>query len=100
MEFFKQYCWNNFLHTEVQKCLHNIFKDDCSEDKSNDNSSSESAEPKLYGELARILGESTNNIIEKEKEKEKEKIKSNKAVQMLQNHVRLVFYKSFSLKIL
>lgn len=25
LNFFKEYCWNNFLHEEVEKCLEHIF---------------------------------------------------------------------------
>lgn len=25
LNFFKEYCWNNFLHEEVEKCLEHVF---------------------------------------------------------------------------
>ncbi|KAH8380729.1 hypothetical protein KR200_003659 [Drosophila serrata] len=28
LEYFKQYCWNNFLHTELEKALHLVFNNE------------------------------------------------------------------------
>ncbi|XP_037718620.1 serine/threonine-protein phosphatase 6 regulatory subunit 3 [Drosophila subpulchrella] len=30
LEFFKQYCWNNFLHTEMEKAMHVVFYNELS----------------------------------------------------------------------
>lgn len=29
LNFFKEYCWNNFLHEEVEKCLEHVFYYKC-----------------------------------------------------------------------
>ncbi|XP_030385794.1 serine/threonine-protein phosphatase 6 regulatory subunit 3-A [Scaptodrosophila lebanonensis] len=33
LEYFKQYCWNNFLHTELEKAMHIVFYNELSNNK-------------------------------------------------------------------
>ena len=40
LKLFKEYCWNNFLHNEVEKCLQLIFSyNDNNNDEHSDNTS-------------------------------------------------------------